>query len=129
MRSTQAWHEVTAKPITPKVMDWLNDLSERFGDERVAAKVLEVAGTGKLDNLIGRVRDALAKEAALHRSRPAPIEVGREQLLRIVRGEEERPEGAFTWDTWDLTSDEYGEVLAWSSRRKGLALDAQVVAS
>lgn len=116
MRSTQAWHEATAKPITPKVMDWLNDLSERFGDERVAAKITEVAASEKSDNLIGRVRDSLARQDAMRRTRPAPAELDRKQLLAIVRGETERPEGPFTWDTRDLSAAEYGEVLLWSGR-------------
>lgn len=122
MRATQAYHEVTARTLGPQTMEWIDQLASRFGDERVAQAILDDSASGKpLGQLLGRVRDRLAREDAVRRPRPAPVELSGQDVLAVVRGEAELPGGDFIWDSRDLTADEYGEVLAFGPLRRGEA--------
>lgn len=114
--ASQTYYELTARPITPKMQTWLYELIERFGDERVVAAMRSLAGTGDIDKLLERVRKTLATEDARHAA-VAPIELDRDQLMAVVRGEAPEPTPPYTYDWHGLTHDEYTEVIAWSTRR------------
>lgn len=107
----RTWAQITARPITSGVRDWLDDLVERWGEGRVVDAMREEAGTGHFSRLIERARDRLARSDLSPRQRPAPLEIGRDQLLRIVRGEEPVPTEPFIYRSDDLTGDEYFELV------------------
>lgn len=123
MRSTQAYNEITGKPVTPKVMEWLHDLEERYGDGQVVRVMEDVAETGKLTRFLSVVSDRLASEAAMRRGRRQPHEIDRNTLMATVRGEIDEPERPFIYDTNLLTQEEYTEVLGWVQRvQRGLLI-------
>lgn len=129
MKSSIAYNEITGHPVTPKVLDWLHDLEEKYGDGQVVRVMEDVASTGKLTRFLNVVSDRLASEAAMRRGRRQPQELDRETLMAMVRGQIEEPERPFTFDAAAtfgpnvLTSEEYTEVLAWVMRgQRGLVV-------
>lgn len=115
MRATQTWHEITARSISPGTHNFINDLVERFGDERVSTTLRQLASSGDVDKLLERARKVLATEDA--RRTVLPVEVDRDALLAIVRGALAPPDGPWMFDSRGLTNDEYTEVLAHSTKR------------
>ena len=117
MKATQAFDQVTGgRPLSAKLYEWITDLAERFGDDAVA-EAIEVEGpAGSFDKLLGRVRDRLAKQAQ-HRRGEAPAELSGRDMLAIARGDMAEPERPYTYDTRDLTLEEYGQLLAWRGGR------------
>lgn len=116
MKSTQVYAEITGHPVTPKVLDWLHDLEEKYTDTAVVRVMEDVASTGKLARFLNVVSDRLASEAAMRRGRSQPTELDTETLLAIVRAQIDGPERPFTYDASKLSPEEYTEVLAWCIR-------------
>jgi hypothetical protein len=123
VKSSQAYNEITGKPVTPKVMDWLHDLEERYGDTMVVKVMEDVAETGKLTRFLNVVSDRLASDAAMRRGRRTPHELDHDTLMAMVRGQIDEPERPFIYDTRHLTPEEYTEVLEWAQRvQRGLTI-------
>lgn len=123
MKSSQAYNEITGKPVTSKVLDWLNDLEERYGDGMVVRTMEDVAATGKLTRFLNVVSDRLASDAAMRRGHRAPQELDHETLMAMVRGEIAEPERPFIYDTRGLTPAEYTLVVEWAlTQQRGLAI-------
>ena len=118
MNALRTYGEVTARPITTKAADWLRDMVERWGDDRVCDALEAEAQTGTLSGVISRARDRLAKEDLVRRASETPLELGPEQLMAVVRGELEPPDRPWIYDTRGLSADEYAELLAWSEVRR-----------
>ena len=116
MSAMPAYTRVTARAITPDVMGWIAELVERFGEDRVIAAIHAEATVGKFERLLGRVRDRLAREEA-NRTQ-APVEVSRDELMLIVRGQSRPPAGPWIYDSRDLSNAEYEELLTWADERR-----------
>ena len=118
MRATRAYHDITQKPITPKVAEWIDQMVEANSDATVERVMIEVGQSGKLARFLETVQRTLATEAAMRRTLPPPTEIEPATLMAIVRGEVAPPEGPWIYDASGLPDAEYTEVLAWSSRRR-----------
>jgi hypothetical protein len=118
MRATKAWADVTGRPISVKTHEWINDLVDRWGDERVADAVEAEARANptKLGTLLTRTRDRLAAEDL--RVEQTPTFVDRDWLMAIVHGERLEPEGRYYYDAARLSADEYGELVGWVAARQ-----------
>ena len=121
VEARRAFVESTGRFLTPKVMDWIRDLVERWGDDRVADAIYEAARTGKLESVLSRARDELAKHDAITRSRPLPEFVPPERLMAIMNGEEPMPPHGVYFDAQDLTPTQYTRAIEWHVARHGLA--------
>lgn len=117
--SSRAFNEVTARPVTTKVGEFIADLLEHFqDDERVAEAIRAEGPKGEYGRLLGRVRDRLAREDAIEERRRVPqVHLEGVELLAVVRGQASPPDPPFTFDSRGLKPDEYGEVIAWSTKR------------
>lgn len=112
----RVYDEITGKPLTHKIMDWIHDLEERYGEERLIGAMEAIASTGKLDRFLEQVSKRLASHAAMARGTRTPPELDRETILAMVRGEISEPDRPYTMDCSRLLkSDEYGEVIAWAA--------------
>ena len=119
MKAVMTYGQVTARPISVKVHEWIAELADRFGDDETSAAIVAEAAVDKpMASLLGRVRDRLAQGAA-RRGAAHPEFVERDDFLAIVRGQVDPPGGPWIYETRDLTADEYGEVIRWSGRRMG----------
>lgn len=121
--SSRTWNEVTARPITPGVTRFIEDLLEHFeNDERIADAIRAEGTKGNYGHLLSRVRDRLAREDAIADRRAMPqVEISGPELMAVVRGETAPPEPPFTYESRGLSRAEYSLVLAWAGRRRGLA--------
>lgn len=118
MKATRAYHEVTARTVGTQTLEWITDLVNRFGDERVADAIMDDGRNGApVGKMLGRVRDRLAREDATKRPPRLPVEIDSATLMTIVRGEVQAPDGPWIYDAGKLTSAEYDEALAWATRR------------
>lgn len=118
MKATRAYHEVTARTVGTQTLEWITDLVNRFGDDRVAEAIMDDGRNGApVGKMLGRVRDRLAREDATKRPPRMPVEVDTWTLLAIVRGEVEAPAGPWIYDASRLGESDYALVLAWSERR------------
>lgn len=117
--SSRAYNEVTARPVTAKITEFITDLLEHFQDDERIAEAIRAEGTkGEYGRLLGRVRDRLAREDAIAIRRAMPqVHLEGAALLAVVRGEAEAPSPPFTYEARGLSRDEYTEVLAWATKR------------
>lgn len=118
MSLNRRYDAITGKPLTPKVMEWIDQLSERYGEERVKGAMETVAATGKLERFLESVSKRLASAAAMARGGRTPTELDRETILAMVRRQIAEPERPYIWDAQALSAEEYTEVLAWTGDRQ-----------
>lgn len=117
--AARTFAELTAQSVGPKYVDWLRELEDRFGDDRVVAALLAESSRGvKTPALMYRVRDRLAEEDARSRQRAAPlVHLEGAALMAVVRGKAKQPI-PYTYDSRGLTRAEYDEVLKWADARR-----------
>lgn len=112
--AAQAYWRATLRQITPRVAEWLEELVEACGEEAVVEAIEAEASRGDHARLLGRVRERLAREQP-HLEGWRRID--RDELLAVARGEQPLV-GRVWFDTRDLSSAEYDEVLAWTAARR-----------
>jgi len=115
MSASQAYWQATLQAVTPTIAAWLDQLVAEFGEDAVVEAIRAEAARGNHRKLLGRVQERLATKRA---SQPPPITFlsGRD-VLAILRGERQPPEGRWCWDSRDLSGAEYDEVLRWRANR------------
>ena len=113
MRATEVYAHTTARNVSGKMIDWITELVERFGDETVCAAIEAEAPKGDMRGLLGRARDRMARAAVAGQHHGGPVELTRDQLLAWVRGTWEPEKYPVIYDCIGMSAEEYREVLAW----------------
>lgn len=112
------YHEVTKRPVSVGVMEFVDRLENDFGEDRVEAAIRAEGHRGDFGKILGRVSDRLALEDQRFRARQQPlVELSGPSLMDVVRGTAQ-VSPPFTYDSRGLSSEEYTEVLAWAARRR-----------
>jgi hypothetical protein len=118
MKAARVYVSLTGRSLIGNTLTWLQELVTEFGDDEVSDSLEEHSLDVPADKLLGKVRDALARERLIERKLVPRRELSKAEFLAWVRDEWSPPEFPVIYDAikFGLSQDEWNAVTAWNIR-------------